>query len=65
MIGSLSETKPKQRLLYFTKRGNTKYRLEADIDISTRGEYQLGENALFEDSAMKKRLEVGVFGFGR
>lgn len=66
MIGKLSDTKPKQRILYITKRGTKTYRLEADIDISARGEYQLGANALFdEDTALKKRLDVGFLGFER
>lgn len=66
MIGNLPDIKPKQRLIY-RKCGNVSFRLEADIDITARGgEYQLGENSLYkEDSALKKRLEVGFLGFNR
>ncbi|KFY47354.1 hypothetical protein V495_01988 [Pseudogymnoascus sp. VKM F-4514 (FW-929)] len=64
MIGNLSDIKPKQSLIY-RKCGNASYRLEADIDITTRGdEYQLGQNSLYkEDTALKKRLEVGFLSF--
>ena len=66
MIGNLSDIKPKQSLIY-RKCGNASYRLEADIDITTRGdEYQLGQNSLYkEDTALKKRLEVGFLSFNR
>ncbi|KFZ05244.1 hypothetical protein V501_08533 [Pseudogymnoascus sp. VKM F-4519 (FW-2642)] len=64
LIGNMSDIKPKQRLVY-RKCGTVGFRLEADIDISARGgEYQLGENSLYkEDSALKKRLDVGFLGF--
>jgi hypothetical protein len=66
LIGNMSDIKPKQRLVY-RKCGAVGFRLEADIDISARGgEYQLGENSLYkEDSALKKRLDVGFLGFDR
>lgn len=66
MIGKLSDIKPKQQLIY-RRCGDVSFRLEADIDITVRGgEYQLGENSLYkENSALKKRLEVGFVGFER